>query len=290
MKVLFIHGWSVRDTATYGELPGWLGDQAGPDGKPIEVSNIFLGKYVSFDDSVMVDDIARAFQQALEDEFGPALHRNTPFSCVTHSTGGPVVRHWLQRFWRQRLAACPLRHLIMLAPPNHGSALAQLGKSRLSRIQAFCQGVEPGQRVLDWLELGSQEQWKLNEDWLDLDLAADAIYPFVLTGQTIDRKLYDVLNSYTGEAGSDGVVRVAAANLNYRWLRFAQDADQLRIDQQRQGIAHGLWSVAGARAFRRGAGDPAQCDASERTATSNGAMGVALSAGGQSGRLSPDHG
>jgi len=46
----------------------------------------------------------------------------------------------------------------------------------------------------------------------------------VLTGQTIDRQLYDALNSYTGELGSDGVVRVPAANLNASLVRLVQDA------------------------------------------------------------------
>ncbi len=44
----------------------------------------------------------------------------------------------------------------------------------------------------------------------------------MLTGQTIDRKLYDHVNSYTGESGSDGVVRVAAANLNAVHVRLEQ--------------------------------------------------------------------
>jgi len=88
----------------------------------------------------------------------------------------------------------------MLAPANHGSALAQLGKSRLGRIKSFFEGVEPGQHILDWLELGSDMSWQLNESWLDYDCIAHGIYPFVLTGQKIDRQLYDTLNSYTGEA------------------------------------------------------------------------------------------
>jgi len=35
-----------------------------------------------------------------------------------------------------------------------------------------------------------------------------------LIGQSIDRHFYDQLNPYTGEMGSDGVVRTAGANLN----------------------------------------------------------------------------
>jgi hypothetical protein len=122
----------------------------------------------------------------------------------------------------------------MLAPANHGSALAQLGKSRLSRIAHFFQGVEPGQRILDWLELGSDASWSLNESWLDYDCLGSGIFAFVLAGQKIDRKLYDALNSYTGEPGSDGVVRLASANMNYTLLRLRQAGnDKLDVERTR---------------------------------------------------------
>jgi len=52
--------------------------------------------------------------------------------------------------------------------------------------------------------------------------AANPQFLFVLTGDRIDRKLYDHLNSYTGELGSDGVVRAAAANLNATYVRLEQ--------------------------------------------------------------------
>lgn len=222
MIVIFVHGWSVTHTNTYGELPQWLESQS-KDGKlNIQVGNIYLGHYISFDDSVTVDDIARAFNHALRDEIADKLRNGERFACITHSTGGPVVRKWMDLYYKNNLAKCPLSHLIMLAPANHGSALAQLGKSRLSRIKSFFEGIEPGQHVLDWLELGSDMSWRLNESWLDYDCAANGIYLFVLTGQRIDRQLYDAINSYTGEAGSDGVIRVAAANMNYCLLKLQQ--------------------------------------------------------------------
>jgi hypothetical protein len=128
-------------------------------------------------------------------------------------------------YFKHNLTQCPLSHLIMLAPSNHDSALAQLGKSRLGRMKSFFEGIEPGQRVLDWLELGSDMSWQLNESWLDYDCTAHGIYPFVLTGQKIDRQLYDAVNSYTGEAGSDGVIRVTAANMNYSLLKLHQEGN-----------------------------------------------------------------
>ncbi|WP_419419565.1 phospholipase PlaB [Legionella sp. D16C41] len=222
MIVIFVHGWSVTHTNTYGELPQWLESQSKSGIINIEVGNIYLGHYISFNDTVTVDDIARAFDHAVRDEIADKLREGERFACITHSTGGPIIRKWMDLYFKNNLAKCPLSHLIMLAPANHGSALAQLGKSRLGRIKSFFEGIEPGQHVLDWLELGSDMSWQLNESWLDYDCTAHGIYAFVLTGQKIDRQLYDAINSYTGEAGSDGVVRVTAANMNYSLLKLHQ--------------------------------------------------------------------
>lgn len=225
MIVIFVHGWSVTHTDTYGELPTWLESQGKGGNLAIQVGNIYLGHYISFDDSVTMDDIARAFDQALRDQIADKLQGGERIACITHSTGGPIVRKWMDLYFKNNLAHCPLSHLIMLAPANHGSALAQLGKSRLGRIKSFFEGIEPGQRVLDWLELGSHLSWQLNDSWLDYDCTAHGIYAFVLTGQSIDRQIYDAVNSYTGEAGSDGVVRVAAANMNYSRLTVHQSGN-----------------------------------------------------------------
>jgi hypothetical protein len=229
MLVIFVHGWSVRNTDTYGDLPRYLEQQTGLQ---IQVGNVYLGKYVSFDDTVTLDDLARAFHQAIRDELDKKLTAGEKFACITHSTGGPVVRKWMALYYPDP-AACPMSHCIMLAPANHGSALAQLGKTRLSRLKFLLEGAECGEKVLDWLELGSDLSWELNSDWLERDFSSSQIYLFVLTGQKIDRKMYDHLNAYTGEAGSDGVVRVAAANLNYSLLRLAQKGTTLKVERNR---------------------------------------------------------
>lgn len=222
MIVVFVHGWSVTHTNTYGELPAALVARAATAGLDLEVRHVHLGRYVSFHDEVTMGDIARAFDAAIRSDIPGNADGSREFSCVTHSTGGPVIREWVQRYYGDDLAKLPLRHLVMLAPANHGSALAQLGKGRLSRIKTFFQDVEPGQQVLDWLELGSDGQWELQQAWLGADPAAAGFFPFVLVGQTIDAKLFDHLNSYTGEVGSDGVVRVAAANMSYRFVHLKQ--------------------------------------------------------------------
>lgn len=227
--VVFVHGWSVTHTDTYGGLPRRLSAEAAAAGLDIRTEDIYLGKYISFRDEVRVTDIARAFDSAVERQLRPSLDNGRRFVCITHSTGGPVIRLWWRDYYKRRAGsgACPMSHLVMLAPANHGSALAQLGKGRLSRLKFAFQGVEPGQGVLDWLELGSDKAWELNSDWIETPanaIGAQGLFPFVLTGQSIDRAFYDNLNSYTGELGSDGVVRSASANLNARYIQLTQQA------------------------------------------------------------------
>jgi hypothetical protein len=244
MRVVFVHGWSVTNTDTYGGLPAALAGAA-PRELGITVQFLSLVKYVSFADEVSVDDIARGMQNAISTEVLPKLAKGERFAAITHSTGGPVVRAWIDLHFQGKLEKCPLQHLIMLAPANHGSALAQLGKSRLARMKFFAGGVEPGNGVLDWLELGSDQSWALNSAWLDYDCVGAGIYPFVLTGQTIDRNFYDNLNSYTGEAGSDGVVRVASANMNYGLLRLQQKGANFVVSKDGRTQKTGLGVLPG---------------------------------------------
>lgn len=212
MLFVFVHGWSVRHP-DYGSLPQRFARVFGAD-----LTEIWLSEYISYNDTITMSDLADAFERARLTQFP-----DREFACVTHSTGGPVLRLWLDRFAPDN--GGPLTHLIMLAPPNQGSSLAQLGKSRLSRMKFWFEGVEPGQRILDWLELGSDEAWELNKR------ASQHRAPFtcVVTGASHDPAFYDHLNSYTGEHGSDGVVRIPAASPNYTWLQLTQSDNDLRV-------------------------------------------------------------
>ena len=248
MIVVLVHGWSVRYTTTYGGLAARLKTEArGPRGVPVDVRNIWLSEYISFRDEVRLEDLSRAFEAALRKELRRELNTGRRFACITHSTGGPVVRDWWDRFYGASGKPGPMSHLIMLAPANFGSALAQLGGGRLGRMKTWFEGVQPGQGVLDWLELGSADSWDLNRRWIternDPTQGPNPVFPFVLTGQTIDRKLYDHLNSYTGEIGSDGVVRVAAANLNATYIKLVQDAPSGDLALDRAATA-GAWPSA----------------------------------------------
>ena len=227
ITVILVHGWSVYNTNTYCKLPARLKAEAQRTiNLDIEFREIWLGKYVSFQDEVKLPDLARGFEAAINRELADIINEGKRFVVITHSTGGPVIRLWWHNYYQKSNKPCPMSHLIMLAPANFGSALAQLGKSRLSRIKTWFERVEPGQGVLDWLELGSPESWELNRQWItgtsDPSGLPSPVFIFTLTGQTIDRKLYDNLNTYTGELGSDGVVRVAAANLNANYVSIKQ--------------------------------------------------------------------
>ncbi len=224
--VVLVHGWSVHNTSTYGELPARL-EAESKTRIPLDVRNIWLGKYVSFHDEVQLDDISRAFESAIKTELDASALREKCV-CITHSTGGPAIRNWIYKYYikPRKMDECPVSHLIMLAPANFGSALAILGKLRISRIKSWIEGVEPGKGVLDWLELGSPESWELNVQWMNYFKGlpqGESFFPFVISGQSIDRSLYDHVNSYTGEPGSDGVVRLAGANLNVNYYKFVQD-------------------------------------------------------------------
>jgi hypothetical protein len=222
--VIFMHGYSVTSFDTYGELPARLLNEARLRNVTLSTHDVFLAKYISFNDEVRLDDLSAALETALKSEIYPK-YSGQRFVCITHSAGGPLVRNWVDMFYKEG-AACPMSHLLMLSPPNHGSALAQLGKSRLGKLKSWFNGMETGQKILDWLELGSRGSWSLNKNHIlsGNKLPQNKVFYFVLSGQDIDRKLYDHINSYTGEPGSDGVVRVASANINSAWVRLEQQA------------------------------------------------------------------
>src|SRR3569833_3088840 len=110
--ILFINGYSAESAtsvpeavkAIYGNqnadpnlnLPDALRDALGA-GAP-DVFEIDLSRYVSLDDGVNLDDIARALQLALEADFPHLLKPDTGFNAIVHSTGALVVRNWIRLF------------------------------------------------------------------------------------------------------------------------------------------------------------------------------------------------
>lgn len=215
MDIVLVHGYNVTSTKTYGVLPQRLKSLG------YNIKDVYLSKYVTLDDDLTLSDIIKAFQVALVDLYGSSLEKKK-FACITHSTGGLVVRGWIDQYYATRLKALPLSHLIMLAPPSHGSRLAGIGKSRLNRLRSLW-GAEPGVKILTALELGSQYQWDLDTAWITKKIhATPNFYPVVITGQWIDKKIYDTIVPATYERGSDGVVRASSANMNIKKFSFVQ--------------------------------------------------------------------
>lgn len=234
MKLVFIHGWSVTSTNTYGDLPLVLQKNA-PKELNLEIENIYLGEYISFHNEVTLEDIARAFESARQEKLG-----DERFACITHSTGGPLIRVWIETYFhgvflKNTLSHTPITHLIMLAPANHGSSLAILGKSKLSRIESWFKGVEVGVGILDWLQLGSTQQWELNNSLFSYKYNDHTFFPFVLSGEKIDTHFYDFINNYLVEKGSDGVIRLCGANLNYKTLTLQQNCNTQPFDSRIDG-------------------------------------------------------
>jgi pimeloyl-ACP methyl ester carboxylesterase len=184
---------------------------------------MFLGDYISLRDDVTIDDVTKRMEEVVaerlalpddaEGKLGPRFH------LVVHSTGGLVARRWIARYYDGRL--CPVVNLLMLAPANFGSVLAHKGRSLLGRVvKGWRTGFETGEEMLYALELGSPFLWDLaRADLFDEPGRAarqplygpERIRPFVIVGTHPYDKLATQL---TNENGSDGTVRVAAANLN----------------------------------------------------------------------------
>ena len=216
-QVAILHGWS--DTSnSFRPLVRFLGRNG------YKTVPIFLGDYASLWDDVNIDDVAKRMQEVVcakmarpakaRDRLGPS------FDLVVHSTGGLVARRWIASYYAER--PCPVKNLLMLAPANFGSKLAHKGRSMMGRLyKGRGTGFETGEEMLYALELGSSFQWELAET--DLLIAAgstrgagefygpDRVRPFVIVGTHPYPALTATL---TNEDGSDGTVRVAAANLN----------------------------------------------------------------------------
>lgn len=209
--VAIVHGWSDTSKSFYR-----LRDFLQANGH--DVAQIWLGDYVSMDDDVRIEDVAKRMDQTVRSAM-EAGDLAEPFDLIVHSTGGLVAREWLQTCHARDLTP-PVKRLIMLAPANFGSRLAAVGKSMIGRVaRGWNNWFQTGEQMLKALELASPYQWNLaRRDLLDPHetgqpgpYGADRVWPFVITGT---RAYSDGLRKIVNEHGSDGTVRAAAANLN----------------------------------------------------------------------------
>lgn len=210
-NIILVHGYSVRSLDTYAELPALLAS----DG--YNQNSIYLSAFDSLNDDITCDDLAHALEQQVRQLLSQGLDlAHTAFVC--HSTGAIITRRWMLNRFNQQL---PLpKSLITMAGANHGSTLAQMGKTQvLYTYRALTGGTAVGEEILEDLDYGSLFLLKLNEEWLDAYNSSlpPSTMAFSMGGDDhSDLKLQ--LFWQTKEKGSDSTVRVSGANLNYRML------------------------------------------------------------------------
>jgi pimeloyl-ACP methyl ester carboxylesterase len=220
--IVLIHGYSAESPTPdptsigniYGDLPARL--RASYD-----VVEIDLSRYVSLNDSVSIADIARALNRALLEQHPNLLESG--FHVVIHSTGALVIRTWIRLFSPK---PSPVRNLVYLAGANFGSGWASIGQGQVARWGRFVfeRGAQRGVKVLQALEFGSSPT-------IDLHLSLTSgesrmledykVQEFIIIGTQADASWFEFPVRYAHEDGSDGVVRVAAANLNFNHLVIA---------------------------------------------------------------------
>jgi len=213
-QVLIVHGWS--DTSeSFLPLAKFLA------ANNYQAQTLWLGDYISMEDDVRVQDVAIRMAEVIEQRIQSGALK-APFDMIVHSTGGLVARAWLTTRYRGKMADCPVKRLVMLAPANFGSKLAATGKSMLGRlIKGLKHGFHTGTSMLNDLELSSPFQWELAQRDVLIAPGGDThsyygengVLPFVIVGT---RGYTGLLRQIANEDGSDGTVRVCAANLNAR--------------------------------------------------------------------------
>ncbi|MDP2133570.1 MAG: hypothetical protein Q8J99_08180 [Sulfuritalea sp.] len=229
-QVLIVHGWS--DTSdSFLPLARFLA------GHGFEAKTLWLGDYISMEDDIRVQDVAIRMAEVIDQRIA-AGELDSSFDVIVHSTGGLVVRAWMTTRYKSDIARCPMQRLLMLAPANYGSKLAAIGKSMLGRlVKGFRHGFHTGTSMLNDLELASPFQWELAQRDVLVAPGGDtgryygdgAVLPFVIVGT---RGYTGMLRQIANENGSDGTVRVCAANLNARGVTIDfRESDPERMMQ-----------------------------------------------------------
>ena len=209
--IVILHGWS--DTS----------DSFEPLARLVraklerQVSIISLADYISMEDEVRFDDLAEAMNDAWRKHNLPGEKGGV--DAIVHSTGGLVIRDWLQRNYEP--VDAPIKHLVMLAPANFGSPLAHKGRSLIGRVyKGFIakrpkgRSFETGTHILKGLELASPYTWQLAKR--DRFGRGGTMYQpgNVLCTVLVGNTGYHGISSIANEEGSDGTVRVSTANMS----------------------------------------------------------------------------
>jgi hypothetical protein len=226
IPILLIHGYSAEGPGNtpsdyqniYGRLRQRLHDFYGD--RP--VFELDLGRYISLDDGVTLDDVAEALDFALRSGFAQLLASPAGFNVIIHSTGALVIRNWLRLYSPK---PSPVKRIIHLAGANFGSGWAHIGRAELAKwYRAVVENADRGVQILNALELGASATLDLHLHFLDPenDMLRDyRIFEFVIIGSQPVDAWYKIPVRYAIEDGSDGVVRVSGSNLNFQYVRIA---------------------------------------------------------------------
>ena len=215
--IVILHGWSDV-SASFEPLAKLLRAKLiGP-----EISIIHLADYISMNDEVRFDDIVSAMEVAWRRNDLPTNAGSV--DAIVHSTGGLVIRDWLQRNYGPKDA--PIKHLLMLAPANFGSPLAHKGRSLAGRVwKGFIvkrpkgAAFETGTHILKGLELASPYTWDLAERDRFGDEGEMYSPGNVLCTVLVGQNAGNFSNAIANEDGWDGTVRVATSNMNCARIR-----------------------------------------------------------------------
>jgi pimeloyl-ACP methyl ester carboxylesterase len=216
-RVVILHGYSDNYTS-FTNLRDFLGRNG------FQVTDISIGDYISLEDRITIQDLAKAFRAALAKQSIPTAAQS--FDLIVHSTGALVAREWLARYFLERNAPCPVRRFLMLAPANFGSPLAHLGRTMFGRIvKGWNSNFQTGCQVLDALEMGSRYTWDLAHR--DLFGPASFFKPDTcLTAVFVGTHPYEGgFRELVNKPGGDGTVYVSTANLNATALALHFTAD-----------------------------------------------------------------
>lgn len=214
-NILLVHGYSARSLDYYGSLPNLLTN----DGYATQ--HVYLSAYDSLNDDITCDDLANALEIRVSQLEARGLDI-TKTALIVHSTGAIVTRQWILNRYKLNLRLPS--HFISLAGANHGSSLAQLGNMQLVHLYRGILGTSVGAEVLQDLDYGSEFLLRLNEDWLDAYLSEQppSVFCFGLGGDDHSTLEYQLFWQ-THEDGSDAIVRISGANLNYNMLSIDQN-------------------------------------------------------------------
>jgi hypothetical protein len=224
-KLLILHGYSDGATSFTGLRDFFQANGYARD-------DVFLLNYASMDDQSQFSDFADKLDEDYE-----KLFAGERIDIACHSTGSLVVRLWLDlHYARQRAAGrsrprSPAKHLLMFAPANFGSDLAEMGQSFLGKFRStFFNSnrkpgdfLESGKFVLQGLEPASPFQWDLSsrdlhgDGFFNPDLGDDNVcYPIVLAAGKGYSGLQARIVRDRKKPGTDGTVRICGTSLNTR--------------------------------------------------------------------------